>query len=55
MIYYVHNDTNLYIWSLFLRSHLQVSVYWLCELTFDTATGHALYVSDATTILLQYT
>lgn len=29
-----------------LRSHLQVSVYRLCELTFDTATGHALYVSD---------
>ncbi len=37
------------IWSLCLRSHLQVSVYRLCELTFDTAVGHALYVSDDTT------
>lgn len=27
------------------RSYLQVSVYWLCELALDAATGHALYVS----------
>lgn len=36
----------MYLSGLCLRSHLQVSVYWLCELTFDTAAGHALYVSD---------
>lgn len=33
----------LFLW---LRSHLQVSVYRLCELTFDTAAGHAVHVSD---------
>lgn len=27
------------------RSNLQVSVYRLCELTVDTAAGHAVYVS----------
>lgn len=30
------------------RSYLQVSVYWLCELTVDAATGHALHVSGNT-------
>lgn len=48
---YVQNDTNIFIWSLCLRSNLQVSVYRLCELTFDTAIGHALYVSDDTSVL----
>lgn len=38
-----------------LRSHLQVSIYRLCELTFDTAIGHALYVSGDTSILQHYT
>lgn len=27
------------------RSHLQVLVYWLCELPADTATRHAVHVS----------
>lgn len=27
------------------RPHLQVLVYWLCELPPDTATGHAVHVS----------
>ena len=39
----------------YLRSHLQVSVYRLCELTFDTATGHAFYVSGDTFFLQHYT
>lgn len=30
------------------RSYLQVSVYWLCELTLDAAAGHALHVSGNT-------
>lgn len=51
MIYYVQIDTNFCIWTFFLRSHLQVSVYRLCELTFDTAIGHAVYVSDAPGVL----
>lgn len=30
-----------------------MSVYWLCELTLDTATGHALHVSG-NTVFQQY-
>lgn len=44
--------TQMYLSCLFcLRSHLQVSVYRLCELTFDTSIGHALHVSDETSII----
>lgn len=46
--------TNLDIFGQFVdRSYLQVSVYWLCELTLDTATGHAFHVSG-NTVFQQY-
>lgn len=53
LTYYVNCPTDQFcqqwcilICCLCLRSHLQVSFYRLCELSFDTAIGHALYVSD---------
>ena len=32
-----------------------MSVYWLCELAFDTAVGHAVNVSGDTSVYLHYT
>lgn len=53
MLFNVFKITVIYCSG--FRSHLQVSVYRLCELTFDTAVGHAVYVSVDTSILQHYT